>query len=46
MSTLEALSKQVSELSRKHEILDKKVDANQEYCDTKFLDAEREEVIG
>ena len=46
MSTLEALSKQVSELSKKHDILNKKVDLNQEYCDGKFLDAEREDVIG
>ena len=39
MSTLESLASQVSALA-------KKVDANQEYCDTKFLDAERKDVIG
>ena len=46
MSTLDNLAKQVSALAKKQETLTKTVDTNQEYCDSKFLDAEREGVTG
>ena len=46
MSTLEALAKKVETLSNNHAALDKKVDANQEYCEVRFLDLEREKALG
>ena len=46
MSTLEALAKKVETLSNQHAALDKKVDANQEYVEVRFLDLEREKALG